>query len=70
MKLGAEGLLNLRCGAGEGDAVAAAGETVDGEAVRLKSGFGGGDVGVGDAEAGGEVYGCEPLMVERRCGIG
>ena len=45
-------------------------DVVDGEAVRLEPGFGGGDVGVGDAEAGGEVFRSEPVMEERRPRVG
>ena len=66
---GAEGGGDLGGGSGEGDAVAAAGDGVDGEALLLEPGFGGGDVGVGDAEAGGELVGGEPLVIERRGGI-
>ena len=70
MELGAECLLDLGGGAGEGDAVAIGWEVVDGEAVGLEPGLGGDDVGVGDAEAGGEVGGCEPVMEERRGWVG
>src|SRR6185437_9247338 len=74
VELGAEGLLDLGGRAGEGDAVwmagGARGEGVEGEAVRLEPRLCGGDVGIGDAEAGGEVFRREPVMKERRGGVG
>ena len=56
-------------GSGEDNAVAAAGDGVDGEALELEPGLDRGDVGVGDAEAGGELVGREPLVIQGRGGV-
>ena len=52
--------------AGEEDAVAAAGDRVDGEALLFEPGLDGGKVGVGDAKLCGELVGGKPLVIERR----
>ena len=66
---GSEGRGDVGCGAGEGDAVVAGRDAVDGEALGLQPGRGLGDVGVGEAEAGAELGGREPLVVLGRGGI-
>jgi hypothetical protein len=65
----AEGAAGLRSGAGEEDAVAAAGDAAYRESLLLEPGFGGRKVGIGDAELRAELVRRQPLMVLRRGGV-
>jgi len=66
---GAEGRGDLGGGSGEQDAVVAARNGVDGEALLLEPGFSRRDVGVGDAELRGVLVGRDPLVVEGGGGV-
>jgi hypothetical protein len=66
---GAERVGDLGGGSGEEDSVAAARDGVDGEALLLKPGLGGSQVGVGDAKLGGVLVGGDPAVVEGGGGI-
>ena len=67
--LGLEGLLGLRGGSAEDDPIAAAGDILNPEALRLEPGGELLNVVGAEAEAVGILLGCEPLVIERRVGI-
>jgi hypothetical protein len=64
-----EGSFDLSGGPVERNPIAAAGNLVDGEALRGEPGGKSGDIGLSDAEAVGEFFGSEPLVIVGRAGV-
>ena len=64
--LGLEGLFHLTCATGEVDSILAAGHGIDGKTLLLEPALHRVQIGLGHAEARGELIGAEPLVIERR----